>query len=109
MQIKNSPTRNLHRLAAAILFIKLLFERLLSARAAAEAAAAAGKPAAGDAGGITLREAAIYAYEASLAPIHTAIVKVRSFEQGCCHCCHTPRDSSAALSEVESTAQVTGT
>jgi len=84
---KTAPLGTLHRLAAAILFIKLLFERLLSARAAAEAAVAAGKAAAHEAGGITLREAASYAYEASLAPIHTAIVKVRCFEQGSCSFC----------------------
>lgn len=89
--VKNSATRNLHRLAAAILFVKLLFERLLSSAqaAAAEAAAAtttedaaAGGAAAATAAAavaaeahITLREAASCAYEAALAPFHTTIVK----------------------------------
>ncbi|KAF6264559.1 hypothetical protein COO60DRAFT_1698177 [Scenedesmus sp. NREL 46B-D3] len=98
--VKNSATRNLHRLSAAILFVKLLFERLLSSAqaAAAEAAAAAaaekgvgagaGATAAGSAADAaaaaavvaeshtTLREAASCAYETALAPFHTGIVKV---------------------------------
>lgn len=72
LQIKNSTTRNLHRLTSAIRFIQLLFERLVSSsKSAAEADQAA--PAAAT---ITLREAASSAYEEALAPIHTTIVRV---------------------------------
>lgn len=66
--VKNSTTRNLHRLTSAIRFIQLLFERLVSASKqegdSADAAAA-----------LTLREAASSAYEEALAPIHTTIVR----------------------------------
>jgi hypothetical protein len=103
-QVKNSATRNLHRLAAAILFVKLLFERLLSSAqaAAAEAAAAvaadkqdasadgaAAAAAATAEAHITLREAASCAYEAALAPFHTTIVKVgdHGIAQSLEHCC----------------------
>lgn len=68
MQVKNSATRNLHRLASAIRFIQLLFERLVSNKQSEEAGAAAE---------VTLREAASSAYEEALAPIHTMIVRVR--------------------------------
>jgi hypothetical protein len=78
-QVKNSATRNLHRLAAAILFVKLLFHKLLQHKEAAaeqqqqqqqQGAAAAAAVV------VTLREAASAAYEEALAPIHTVIVKV---------------------------------
>lgn len=69
-QVKNSTTRNLHRLASAIRFIQLLFERLVSAsKQGGDSAAAAAT--------LTLREAASSAYEEALAPIHTTIVRVR--------------------------------
>jgi len=64
--VKNSATRNLHRLASAIRFIQLLFERLVSSKQSEEAGAAAE---------VTLREAASSAYEEALAPIHTMIVR----------------------------------
>ncbi|KAI8468514.1 MAG: glycolipid transfer protein [Monoraphidium minutum] len=54
---KNSRTRNLHRLAAAIAFVKILFERLMRAP------------------GAPLREAAGEAYEATLAPFHTMLIR----------------------------------
>lgn len=83
-QVKNSGTRNLHRLAAAILFVKLLFEKLVSQAAAAAAGADSGADADAAAAQapalqhqVSLREAASHAYEAALAPLHTSIVKVR--------------------------------
>jgi len=54
---KNSATRNLHRLVAAITFIKVLFERLARSPDA------------------HLREAASEAYESSLAPFHTGLIR----------------------------------
>jgi hypothetical protein len=76
-QVKNSTTRNLHRLTSAIRFIQLLFERLVSASKqegdSADAAAA-----------LTLREAASSAYEEALAPIHTTIVRVCLCLSCCC-------------------------
>jgi hypothetical protein len=81
LQVKNSSTRNLHRLASAIRFIQLLFERLVSGSkpaAAGQEAAAAGV--AGNS--VTLREAASSAYEEALAPIHTTIVRVSSSGRG---------------------------
>lgn len=69
LQVKNSTTRNLHRLASAIRFIQLLFERLVSKGRPSD-----GNSSAADA--VTLREAAGSAYEEALAPIHTAIVRV---------------------------------
>eukprot|EP01025_Chloroclados_australasicus_P008515 TRINITY_DN1303_c0_g1_i1.p2 TRINITY_DN1303_c0_g1~~TRINITY_DN1303_c0_g1_i1.p2 ORF type:complete len:208 (+),score=27.62 TRINITY_DN1303_c0_g1_i1:146-769(+) len=53
---KNSPSRNLHRLMSAILFVKLLLDKLLEHN-------------------YTMYDAASEAYEAALAPIHTVIVK----------------------------------
>eukprot|EP01026_Neomeris_dumetosa_P080139 TRINITY_DN882_c0_g2_i1.p1 TRINITY_DN882_c0_g2~~TRINITY_DN882_c0_g2_i1.p1 ORF type:complete len:204 (-),score=11.43 TRINITY_DN882_c0_g2_i1:318-929(-) len=53
---KNSPSRNLHRLMSAILFVKILLDKLL-------------KPT------YTMYDAASEAYETALAPIHTVIVK----------------------------------
>lgn len=85
LQVKNSTTRNLHRLASAIRFIQLLFERLVSK----------GKPAQGDSSAadtITLREAASSAYEEALAPIHTVIVRV-----GQLHCHSLPHKASRQL------------
>jgi hypothetical protein len=78
LQVKNSTTRNLHRLASAIRFIQLLFERLVSGikPAAAAAAAAAQAADAAHVEVVTLREAASSAYEEALAPIHTTIVRV---------------------------------
>lgn len=73
LQVKNSATRNLHRLAAAILFVKVLFEKLLQTATAAGAAHTEGSAAAA---AVTLREAACAAYEEALAPIHTTIVRV---------------------------------
>eukprot|EP00878_Enallax_costatus_P001071 GHUV01001208.1.p1 GENE.GHUV01001208.1~~GHUV01001208.1.p1 ORF type:complete len:223 (+),score=32.11 GHUV01001208.1:201-869(+) len=67
--VKNSCTRNLHRLTAAILFMKILFERLLGSAAAADSMDSA------IAADVTLRDAASAAYEAALAPFHTGIVK----------------------------------
>ena len=55
--VKNSPTRNLHRLLSAIMFIKLIFERLMGSSS------------------VTLKEAAGEAYEATLAPYHTGIIR----------------------------------
>jgi hypothetical protein len=55
--VKNSCTRNLHRLVAAISFIKILFERLSRSHAT------------------HLREAASDAYEAALAPFHTMLIR----------------------------------
>lgn len=55
--VKNSCTRNLHRLLSAILFVKILFEQLMESPSAA------------------LRDAAGRAYEAALAPFHSAIVR----------------------------------
>ncbi|GBF99484.1 hypothetical protein Rsub_12152 [Raphidocelis subcapitata] len=54
---KNSPTRNLHRLVAAIQFIQLLLERLMASPQ------------------VTLHEAASHAYDATLAPFHTALIR----------------------------------
>lgn len=54
---KNSCTRNLHRIAAAISFIKILFNRLLRSPDA------------------LLRDAASEAYEATLAPFHTLFIR----------------------------------
>lgn len=54
---KNSCTRNLHRLLSAILFTKLLLERLLRSPE------------------VALREAAAEAYEASIAPFHTGLIR----------------------------------
>jgi hypothetical protein len=71
-QVKNSTTRNLHRLTSAIRFIQLLFERLVNASKSVEEAGQAAAAAAP----ITLREAASSAYEEALAPIHTTIVRV---------------------------------
>jgi hypothetical protein len=111
--VKNSCTRNLHRLMSAIMFIKILFERIMSAPevrpgalrplAGAAAARAArqrlrGRPALGRAWPLStsaphavpeprlrpppppprqahLRDAASEAYEASLAPFHTGLIR----------------------------------
>jgi hypothetical protein len=73
-QVKNSTTRNLHRLTSAIRFIQLLFERLISGSKPAQA----GEEAAAGGSSVTLREAAGIAYEEALAPIHTTIVRVSS-------------------------------
>eukprot|EP00879_Flechtneria_rotunda_P008400 GHRR01008799.1.p1 GENE.GHRR01008799.1~~GHRR01008799.1.p1 ORF type:complete len:200 (+),score=45.70 GHRR01008799.1:650-1249(+) len=72
LQVKNSATRNLHRLAAAILFVKLLFERLLGRQCEVPANT---NTADGVVRGVTLREAASSAYEVALAPFHTTIIK----------------------------------
>lgn len=55
--VKNSPTRNLHRLLTAIQFIQMIFFKLCANPAA------------------TLREVAGEAYEATLAPFHTGIIR----------------------------------
>eukprot|EP00879_Flechtneria_rotunda_P006022 GHRR01006334.1.p1 GENE.GHRR01006334.1~~GHRR01006334.1.p1 ORF type:complete len:174 (+),score=39.73 GHRR01006334.1:255-776(+) len=79
--VKNSATRNLHRLAAAILFVKLLFERLLGRQCEVPANT---NTADGVVRGVTLREAASSAYEVALAPFHTTIIKVSC----CVACCY---------------------
>jgi hypothetical protein len=55
--VKNSATRNLHRLMSAIMFIKILFDRLMRSP------------------NVHLREAAGEAYEAALAPFHTGLIR----------------------------------
>lgn len=55
--VKNSSTRNLHRLVCGLLFLKLLFDHMLKYPHK------------------LLREAASEAYEASIAPFHTALIR----------------------------------